>query len=237
MDSKRAHSGRVGSRETGCDKKSIKTSSIFAACVTMLCLFTPVLGAEVQSVWLSSEKPPPGTPLKLLSAPDSESALDGSNGPSSQGGGTVVSQGIAGSALRPRDSVVDFDVLGSGGCIYAENNASDVFNAPIRLPQGTNVDTMRMYYHDTSASNSTAWFTVYDMYGTIVEEWAVTSSGEAGEGFNDSATIGHAVNNNQYFYMLNWRPVISGTEMQLCGFRVFHTPPSPLVFFDRFEQH
>ena len=61
------------------------------------------------------------------------------------------------------------------------------------LPQGSWVDTMRMYYNDTSATDSTAWFTVYDLYGNIVQEWAVNSSGNSGNGFNDTALISHTI--------------------------------------------
>lgn len=132
---------------------------------------------------------------------------------------------ITGSGLKPRDSVVDFDVSASGGCVYAINNAFDVFNTPVWLPQGSTINTLRMYYYDTNASNSTAWFTVYDLYGLIYQEWSVSSSGNLGNSFNDSPVINHVVDYSLYSYMLNWRPVVAGTTMQLCGFRIFYEPP------------
>jgi hypothetical protein len=184
-----------------------------------------VSAQAMPGLWLSSAEPPEGTLPEALSPPD-EPGLDADRpeeGP--EIAQTVISHRITGSALRPRDSVVGFDVSPSGGCIYAEDNPFDVFNTPLWLPQGATVNQLRMYYNDTSASNSTAWFTVYDLYGTVVEEWSVSSVGSAGLGFNDSAIISHTVDYSTYSYLLNWRPVVSGTDMQLCGFRIFFEPP------------
>lgn len=202
--------------------------------VVALALDSPgAVAQDAPALWLSSAEPPPGTSAEALSAPDqpglpanrSDEAPQSPEEPSA-----VISYRIAGSALRPRDSIVNFDNNVTGGCIFAEDNALDVFNTPIWLPQGTEVSTIRMYYNDTSASNSTAWFTVYDLYGTIVDEWSVSSTGNAGNGFNDSASFLHTVDYATYSYLLNWRPVVAGTAMQLCGFRIFHEPPFGLQF-------
>jgi hypothetical protein len=82
-----------------------------------------------------------------------------------------------------------------------------------------------MYYYDTSASNTTGWFTIYDLYGAIVEEWSVSSTLNSGNSFNDSAQIDHTIDYGVYNYVINWRPIASGSTLQLCGFRVFYTPP------------
>lgn len=167
--------------------------------------------------------PPPPTssaefaqpPAPALAAPDPEPQ-----------GGTLVSLRVPGSALRPRESNVSYTVNGSGGCSYVTAGSTfTVWNyALTELPQGARVDTLRMYYSDTSASNTTAWFTVYDLYGAIVDEWSVSSSTSAGNSFNDSAAIDHVINYATYSYLLNWRPNVSGSTIQLCGFRVFYAP-------------
>ena len=41
------------------------------------------------------------------------------------------------------------------------------------------------------------------------------------------AAINHTVDYNLYSYLVNWRPVVTGATMQLCGFRVFYTIPTP----------
>lgn len=133
---------------------------------------------------------------------------------------------VAGSAVKPRSDNVSYIPTGGGGCMYASaGDAYTVFNAPIYLPQGSLVEVMRVYYDDTSTSNSTAWFTVYDLYGNIVQEWAASSVGNAGNGFNDTATISHTIDYQSYSYVVNWRPYDLGSDMQLCGFRIFYEPP------------
>jgi hypothetical protein len=194
--------------------------------VVMLVLDLPGASAEdISELWLSSADPPPGISLEALSPPDQpDGAIDRLN-ESSELLQVVKSQRITGSVLRPRTSSTGFAPASGGGCIYAQNNPGDVFNTPVWLPQGAKVTFLRLYYNDTSASNSVAWLTVYNLYGVIVEEWAASSTGNAGNGFNDSAAIDHTIDYATYSYVLNWRPNTTGTSMQLCGFRIFYEPP------------
>ena len=191
------------------------------------------IAQDTAELWRSSAQPPPGTPAEVLSAPE-QSGLPASRPDealqSSEESATVISHRVAGSALRPRESVVNFNINTSGGCIYAQDNPNSVFNTSIWLPQGTEVSSVRIYYNDTSSSNSSAWFTVYDMFGTIVEEWVVSSTGDTGNGFSDSVSFLHTVDYATYSYLLNWRPVVAGTAMQLCGFHIFHKPPFGIQF-------
>lgn len=143
---------------------------------------------------------------------------------------------IVGSALRPRESNVQWASSGSGGCIYASGGDQYVvFNAPLYLPQGSTVKYLRMYFNDTfTGSNSSAWFTVYDLYGDVVGEWGVSSSGSAGKSYATTSEFTHTVNYDFYSYAVNWRPFALGSGMQLCGLRLFYqTPPGytyiPLV--------
>ena len=192
-----------------------------------------VVAQNTPELWLTSQDPPEGSSSVLFSPPDMlEKSL---NQPDellqAEVHQTLISHRITGSAIRPRASVANFDVNTTGGCINAVDSPFTVYNTPVWLPQGSTIDTLRMYYYDTSASNSTAWFTVYDLYGVIVQEWAVSSSGNTGNSFNDTAQIGHVVDYSIYSYVINWRPVVAGTTMQLCGFRIFYeTPPFGLQF-------
>ena len=133
---------------------------------------------------------------------------------------------IPGTALKPRGNDVDHIPTASGGCFYASSgNSFRVFNTGLYLPQGSNILAMRMYYDDTSASNSRAWFSVYDLYGNLVSEWSVDSVGDAGNGFNDTDMISHTIDYLSYSYVVNWRPYDLGSDTQLCGFRIFYEPP------------
>lgn len=149
-------------------------------------------------------------------------------------GAPLTSVRIAGSALTPRETNVNRGVNISGGCGYVTGGAATtVWNHKAPLPQGAVVNTLRMYYSDTSASNSSAWFTVYDLYGNIVDEWSVASTGSAGNSFNDSAVIDHTIDYSTYSYLINWRPNVVGSTMQLCGFRIFYV--DPVIFRNGFE--
>ena len=204
---------------------------VFALGVVLLWDSPGVAAEDISDPWLSSTDPPEGISIDALSPLD-QPGVDLNRGDEQPESRAVIkSHRIAGSALRPRKAVVNFTINTSGGCIYAIDNAFDVFNTPLWLPQGATIDTVRMYYYDTSGSNSTAWLTVYDLYGVIVEEWSVSSSGNSGNGFNDTSLISHTVDYNLYSYLLNWRPVVAGSTMQLCGFRIFYEPPPFSVQF------
>lgn len=142
---------------------------------------------------------------------------------------TLADFRVAGSVLRPRADDVSYQpapVGTGGGCLYASGGFADrIFNTPVYLPQGSKVVVTRMYYDDTSSSNSRAWFSVYNLYGELVEEWAVDSVGNSGRGLNDTEQIDHFIDYASYSYVLNWRPNDLGSDMQLCGFRIFYEPP------------
>jgi hypothetical protein len=132
---------------------------------------------------------------------------------------------IVGSALRPRENNVTYTVDSNGSCFYVTaGSATTVWNVPITLPDGATIDTLRIYYYDTSASNLSAWFTIYDLFGAIVQEWSVSSSGNSGNSFNDSVQIGHVIDHDVYSYVVNVRPVGTGSTLQFCGARLFYSP-------------
>jgi hypothetical protein len=134
---------------------------------------------------------------------------------------------VPGTALKRRGSDVDYIPTAGGGCFYASAGSSyRVFNTGLYLPQGSNVLAVRMYYDDTSSSDSRGWFSVYDLYGNLVQEWGVDSIGDTGNGFNDTVEISHTIDYLSYSYALNWRPYDLGSDTQLCGFRIFYEPPA-----------
>lgn len=183
----------------------------------------PVSAQANGEVWESSAEAPEGTPIEAFSVADN---LSLNNQQEELEGGGLVSWRVTGAALKPRENDVSYSINSNGSCTYVTaGDASTVWNIPIQLHNGSVVDTLRMYYYDASGSNSTAWFTVYDLYGSLVDEWSVSTSGNSGNRFNDSVQIDHEVDYSVYNYLLNWRPTVTGSTLQLCGFRVFYTPP------------
>jgi hypothetical protein len=187
---------------------------------------SPASAQDTQTPWLSSAAPPDGVSGLQFSAPDQALSDNLTEASTPDALLQLISYRVTGSALRPRENDVSYTVASDGGCIYVSaGDANTVWNTPVTLPQGSHIDTLRMYYDDTSASNSSAWFSVYDLYGSIVNEWSVSSSGNSGNSFNDSSLISHTIDYSVYSYLLNWRPIVSGSGFQLCGFRIFYEPP------------
>jgi hypothetical protein len=187
--------------------------------------------SDAPDYWFSSAPVPEGVAPEDLSPPDLPPSL------ATPGEAATPLQTynaylrISGAALKPRESNVDWRGAGGGGCIYAsDGNTFAVFNAPVYLPQGSTVKYVRMYYNDTNAeSNSQAWFTVYDLYGQIVLERSASSSGSSGTSYATSSEFTHTVDYEGYSYVVNWRPNELGSDMQVCGFRIYyHTPTGPV---------
>lgn len=142
---------------------------------------------------------------------------------------------IVGSTLKPRVNNVTYATGGSGGCVYVSaGSASTVWNTPVIVPDGANVQYLRIYVNDTSASDIQGWLTVYDLYGALVQEFGVNSSGTPGTAYFDSTVINHVIDYSTYSYVINMRPSGIGATLQFCGARVFFDPP-PLIFKNGFE--
>ncbi len=131
-----------------------------------------------------------------------------------------------GSAFRPRDSSVDWGNDGSGGCLYlTAGSTSEIFNIHLEVPHGSRIEYLRIYYYDTSASNSTAWVTRYDDEGGYQDVTSVSSAADTGYGTQLGVYLEHVVDTVNYAYVLNWRPNVTGSTMQLCGLRVAYRLP------------
>jgi hypothetical protein len=187
------------------------------------------LGNGNQAVlWNSSDPVPEG--VQLLSPPDRPDAVDALDSEINQSYNASVR--IAGSALKPRESNVEWrGVTGAGGCIYASSGSEvAVFSMPVYLPQGATLRYFRMYYNDQHASkNCSAWLTVYDLYGEVEEEWGVASSG-TGKTYATTSQLSHEIDYALHSYVINWRPNELGSDMQVCGFRIYYYALFPGAF-------
>jgi hypothetical protein len=136
---------------------------------------------------------------------------------------------VAGSALRPENSAdVEWAVpeLNIPGCIYAESgDPYGYWNAPIYPPQGATLTKLGVYVYDASeTTNAEAYLGVVDAYGTVVAGWNAYSSGSGGNSYFEVAIPNHQVDYAAYSYLLWWRPGELGTNMKICGFRLYYTP-------------
>jgi hypothetical protein len=135
---------------------------------------------------------------------------------------------VAGSSFTPRDSSTTWAYPGVGCINAASGNA--IFSLALHLPQGSRIDYLRLYYHDSSANNSSAWVTTYDAAGAFTDLTTVSSAGNSGYGSNLSPLVEHVVNNASRAYTLNWQANQTGSSMQLCGMRVAYRVPLDQVF-------
>ncbi|HOD06377.1 MAG TPA: hypothetical protein PKH92_15125 [Anaerolineaceae bacterium] len=132
---------------------------------------------------------------------------------------------VPGTALRPRESGAPWADDGSGGCIYSTTSAGVVFNVDVQLPEGAGIDYLRIFYNDTSASDSIAWVTSYNGAGGYDDLVNVSSTGSSGFGTSLSDFTRVIVHNANVPLVLNWRPNVAGSTMQLCGLRIaYHMP-------------
>jgi hypothetical protein len=130
----------------------------------------------------------------------------------------------AGSTLRPRSSQTRW-AYASGGCSYV-TKGFDLFTLPLVLPQGSEIDYLRLYYYDENASvDMTAWITTYDGMGGVSDLVHVSSVGNPGYSYNISDFVGHIVDNATNSYVLNFAAHGTGDSLRLCGLRVAYRLP------------
>jgi len=76
----------------------------------------------------------------------------------------------------PYDDDMTYDYAG-GGCTYRTGGTS-FSTHDLQLPQGAEIDYLRIYYYDNDAvSNASAFLYAYDGYGNFTEIASVESSG------------------------------------------------------------
>jgi hypothetical protein len=170
-----------------------------------------------------------GAALDVPGAPSDEAApvmsmVNAAGGPNAPAWNSNIR--YVGSTLKPRANNVNYTVGGTGGgCVYATGgDAFEVWNTPLTLPDGAQVEWLRLYFYDNDGTNNIrGWFTKYNLYGDIVSEWGVSST-SGGYGYVDVAISPvETINYNNYSYVLNFRPYVASSNLMLCGFRVFYT--------------
>lgn len=145
---------------------------------------------------------------------------------------------IAGSNFTPRDSTTTFSYFG-GGCMQRNSNVGDSwFTTDIQVPDGSEIDFLRVYYYDADATydiNAELW--AFDGAGgtTLIAE--ADSSDSPGYGSAGSDFFSHIVDTtNQSLVVVASIQGGVGANLGLCGVRLrFQAPPQDLIFSDDFE--
>ncbi len=136
---------------------------------------------------------------------------------------------FSGSAFKPRNSTYTYAESGSGGCLYNTANPFGIYTVDLQLPAGAIIDIVRLFYYDTDASNSYLWLSQYDSYGSLTDIGSVGSAGNAGYGTDAFYPADYVVDTYTYSLLLNYRPIVSGSTMMLCGARIRYWTPAPAI--------
>lgn len=132
---------------------------------------------------------------------------------------------VPGSVFVPVDSAVNvsYDQM---GCIHLTAGAGYLLNAPLDIPPGSRIVSMRIYYDDKSSSNNLqSWITRYNLEGTDYNDLVyVNSLGASGKGTN-YGTLDHVTDTFNYRYVLNAKFFSNSSDLQFCGMRVMYYPP------------
>jgi hypothetical protein len=126
---------------------------------------------------------------------------------------------VAGSAFVPlyADSGVFY---GSKGCTYMTSATHLFMNYSLNLPYDAIVTYVRLYFNDTAATDGTLHLAEYDDGATYSYLATVTTSGSSGLGSATVSGLSIPLDYVNFNYVMYWIPGVSGSTMQLCGFRV-----------------
>jgi hypothetical protein len=134
---------------------------------------------------------------------------------------------LSGSAFIQMYSDVEYTYY-SGGCVYhSAGSASHTFmNLGLILPSGSRINSMRFYYYDTSATDSTLRLRQMNDGDEWVDVASLDSTGTAGLSYRSISGLDYLVDYTNYSYVLQYQGNVIGNTMRFCGVRIGYTPPS-----------
>lgn len=137
---------------------------------------------------------------------------------------STVFQNIAGVHFKPVYSETMY-TYGSAGCTYITSGSS-ALDFPLILPPGSTIHSIRLYFNDTSISDSTLVLQSYDGGSSGGPLATIFSSGTAGLGYSTVSGLNIVPDYSSNNYNLVWVSGDLSVAMQLCGVQVGYTPPS-----------
>jgi uncharacterized repeat protein (TIGR01451 family) len=133
---------------------------------------------------------------------------------------------VIGTAFQPRESTSTYAYT-TNGCMYQNGGPTFRFQAPLILPEGSEIKYVRIYYLDTVATDMTVWLSRYEPGQTNLDLVSVVSTGSGGYGTILSPLITHTVDMATYAYVLTWGTSTATSGNEICGVRVAYYPPPP----------
>jgi hypothetical protein len=203
--------------------------SILSSLLTLLAVFIVLSDSGIAA----ARKPvPTPTPLPQITPQDPNALTENSERPAMNEApeqpnavaATTDYQHVAGSAFVPLydDAGVTY---GSKGCTYLSSATHLFMNYSLDLPNHSTVTAVRLYFNDTAPTTGTLHLAQYDDGAAYTYLATVTTSGSSGLGSATVSGLTITLDYLNYNYVMYWMPGISGSTMQLCGFRVNYTRP------------
>ena len=216
------------------DNNNMKTRqviglSVLSSLMTLLVVFVVLNGSGVA---VAQKPDPTPIPIQQVTPQDPNALMVNSEGPAMNQApelpnavaATMDYRHVAGSAFVPLygDAGVTY---GTKGCTYMSNAAHAFMNYSLDLPHNSTVKYIRLYFNDTAATDGTLHLAEYDDGASYTYLATVETSGSAGLGSSTVSGLNIPLDYGNYNYVLYWMPGVSGSTMQLCGYRVGFTPP------------
>ncbi len=116
----------------------------------------------------------------------------------------------------------------SGGCVYhSSGSASHTFmNTALILPPDATITSLRFYYYDTSAEDSTLRIRQMNDGDEWTDVASVDSTGTAGLSYRSVSGLDYDIDYVNYSYVLQYQGNVIGNTMRFCGARIGYTTPN-----------
>ena len=115
---------------------------------------------------------------------------------------------------------------GGAGCIY-KTGGSDFFDVQVQVPDGVELDYLRVYFNDTDASHDArAILFAFDGAGGNLSIASAQSTGTPGFGSEGSGFFSHIVDNTAEALVVRINFLGATTSaVEICGVRLRYTAP------------
>lgn len=131
---------------------------------------------------------------------------------------------VPGTAFQPLVSATTYQNA-LHGCMHATSGSSLTFHAPVSLPNGATIKSVRFYFYDASIQEMSLYLDRYTPGQSSTILASLSSAGTAGTGLTDSGDLNAVVDHASYTYALFWIPTFALSAQQICGARIAYYPP------------
>lgn len=137
----------------------------------------------------------------------------------------ILFERVAGANFHPREATTTHQYAGAG-CV-SRTSSSGFLVSDLQLPDGAEIDFLRLYFDDTSgANNAHAWLYEYDGLGGFTQITTVSSSGTPGHSSAGSGFFSYTVDNTaEALGLVIGFDSATNSTVAVCGVRVRYSVP------------